>query len=105
MSIRKVFVTLLVVLTMLTAAALTDQVTVDYDHSIHLSQLPYILMGEGEDGYLIWDARAKQPIDNQLAAKGWTQVTTGGDVTLVAVQTTHTQQQLDTYYDGLRGRR
>ena len=54
---------------------------------------------------LIWDARAKQPIDNQLAAKGWTQVTTGGDVTLVAVQTTHTQQQLDTYYDGFGGRR
>jgi hypothetical protein len=48
----------------------------------------------------IWDAHVKDAIDKELAAKGWTQVPSGGDTALVAIQTNHTKQQLNTFYNG-----
>jgi len=45
----------------------------------------------------------KDAIDKELAAKGWTQVPSGGDVALVAVEKTSIHQQYDTFYDGLAG--
>src|SRR5207302_6187528 len=39
----------------------------------------------------------------ELAAKGWTQVASGGDVALVAVEKTSIHQQYDTFYDGFGG--
>jgi hypothetical protein len=38
-----------------------------------------------------------------LAAKGWTELPSGGNVTVLAVETTHIKPQLNTFYDGLRG--
>jgi hypothetical protein len=42
-------------------------------------------------------------VDAQLAAKGWTLVASGGDVAVVAIKTTQTQKQLQTFYDGIGG--
>jgi hypothetical protein len=42
-------------------------------------------------------------VDAQLAAKGWTQVDNGGDVSVVAIRTTQTQRTLQTFYDGVGG--
>jgi hypothetical protein len=42
-------------------------------------------------------------VDAQLAAKGWTQVPSGGDVAIVAIKTTQTQRSLQTFYDGFGG--
>jgi hypothetical protein len=38
-----------------------------------------------------------------LAAKGWTQVDSGGDVSIVAMEITRNQQTLNTLYDGFGG--
>jgi hypothetical protein len=38
-----------------------------------------------------------------LAAKGWTQVESGGDVSVIAIEMTHDQQTLNTFYDGFGG--
>src|SRR5258707_14390562 len=51
----------------------------------------------------LWDARIKTAVDAQLAAKGWTLVASGGDVDVVAIKTTQTQKQLQTFYDGIGG--
>ena len=51
----------------------------------------------------IWDDRVKEAIDKELAAKGWTQVPSGGDVSLVAIENTSVQQQYDTFYDDFGG--
>jgi hypothetical protein len=105
MNIRRTFVTVLVVVTMLTAAALADQVTVDYDHSANFGNYHTYSWQKVKTANSIWDARVKDAVDKALAAKGWTQVPSGGDVSVVAIETTHTQQQLNTYYDGFGGRR
>src|SRR5207302_2413846 len=51
----------------------------------------------------LWDARIKNAVDAQLAAKGWTQVGSGGDVAVVAIKTTQTQRSLNTFYNGFGG--
>jgi hypothetical protein len=105
MNIRRAFVTSLVVVTMLTAAALADQVTVDYDHSANFGNYHTYSWQKVKTADSIWDARVKEAIDKELAAKGWTQVPSGGDLAVVAIETTHTEQQLNTYYNGFGGRR
>ena len=52
---------------------------------------------------ILWDARIKSAVDAQLAAKGWTQVDSGGDVAVVAMKASKTQRTLQTFYDGLGG--
>jgi len=51
----------------------------------------------------LWDARVKAAVDWELAAKGWTQVPSGGDV-LVAAHLT-TQTETETVYSGFGGGR
>jgi hypothetical protein len=45
----------------------------------------------------------KDALDKELVAKGWTQVPSGGDVSLVAIEKTSVHQQYDTFYDGFGG--
>jgi hypothetical protein len=47
--------------------------------------------------------RIKSAVNAALATKGWTQVDSGGDVSVVAMEVTSTQQTLNTFYDGLGG--
>lgn len=42
-------------------------------------------------------------MNSALQPKGWAQVESGGDVSIVAIQMTHNQQTLDTFYDGFGG--
>ncbi len=105
MKIERRLVTSLVVIMMLTAAALASQVTVDYDHSANFGNYHTYSWEKLKTANSIWDARVKEAIDKELAAKGWTQVPSGGDVAVVAIETTHTQQQLNTFYNGFGGRR
>ena len=48
--------------------------------------------------------RIKSAVNAALAAKGWTQVGSGGDVSIVAMEITREQQTLNTFYDGFGGR-
>ena len=47
--------------------------------------------------------RPAQLDSRELAAKGWTQVESGGDVSIVAMEITRNQQTLNTFYDGFGG--
>jgi Domain of unknown function (DUF4136) len=47
--------------------------------------------------------RIKTAVNTALAAKGWTQVASGGDVSIIAMEITHNQQTLNTFYDGFGG--
>lgn len=85
--------------------AYADHVTVDYNHATNFARLRTYSWAEVHTTNSIWDARVKAAIDQQLAAKGWTQVPAGGDVAIVAVEKVAIHQQYDTMYDGLGGRR
>jgi hypothetical protein len=51
----------------------------------------------------IWSERIMQDVDQQLAAKGWSKVQSGGDASVSAFGRTHNEQTLNTFYDGLGG--
>ena len=51
----------------------------------------------------LWVDRIKSAVNSALAVKGWTQVESGGDVSVVAIGITRNQQTLNTFYDGFGG--
>jgi len=84
-------------------AAFAQHVKTDFDHQANFSQYKTYSWQESKPANSLWDARSKNAVDAQLAAKGWTQVDNGGDVAIVAIKTTQTQRTLQTFYDGMGG--
>ena len=84
-------------------AAFAQQVKTDFDHQANFSQYKTYSWQEIKPANSLWDARIKNAVDAQLAAKGWTQVDSGGDVAIVAIKTTQTERSLQTFYDGFGG--
>lgn len=87
----------------LASAVFADQVSIDYDHATNFNELKTYSWSKVHTANSLWDERVKQAIDKQMAAKGWTQVPSGGDVSLVALEKTSVEQQYDTFYDGFGG--
>lgn len=102
MNIRKMLAIPLFLMA-LTTAVFADNIAIDYDHSAKFDQVKTYSWSGVHTANSIWDARVKDAIDKELAAKGWTQVPTGGDVSVVAVEKTSIQRQYDTFYDGFGG--
>jgi len=48
----------------------------------------------------LWNDRVTKAIDNQLTAKGWRKVDSGGDASISAVGATHTEQTVETLNSG-----
>src|ERR1700730_13598303 len=86
-------------------SAFAQQVQTDFDHQANFSQYKTYSWQTITPPDSLWDARIKNAVDTQLAAKGWTQVPSGGDVAIVAIKTTQTQRSLQTFYDGFGGGR
>jgi hypothetical protein len=87
----------------LTTAVFAARVSVDYDHATNFNQVKTYSWSKVHTANSIWDDRVKDAVDRELAAKGWAQVSSGGDVALVAVEKTSVHQQYDTFYDGFGG--
>src|SRR6266567_9216794 len=83
--------------------AFAQQVKTDFDPQANFSQYKTYSWQDIKPANSLWDARIKSAVDAQLAAKGWTQVASGGDVAVVAIKTTQTQRSLQTFYDGFGG--
>jgi len=84
-------------------AAFAQHIKTDFDHQVNFSQYKTYSWQEIKPANSLWDARIKNAVDAQLAAKGWTQVDSGGDVAVVAMKTSKTQRTLQTFYDGFGG--
>jgi hypothetical protein len=90
---------------LLVAAAAWAKTTTDYDHGIDFSKYKTYSWGKLQTANSLWDQRVKQAVDSQLAARGWTQVPSGGEAVVCAFGKTHAEQTLNTFYDGFGGRR
>jgi len=84
-------------------AAFAQHIQTDFDHQANFSQYKTYSWQQIKAADSLWDSRIKNAVDAQLAAKGWTQVDSGGDVAVVAIKTTQTQRSLQTFYDGFGG--
>jgi hypothetical protein len=105
MKLNKHIFTCVLMMATLTTVASAAKVSTDYDHSANFGRYKTYSWAKVQTANSIWDARVKDAVNKQLAAKGLTQAPSGGDVSITAVETTRTQQQLNTYYHGFGGRR
>jgi hypothetical protein len=90
---------------LLIAIAAWASISTDYDHNVNFANLKTYSWGKVQTANSIWDSRVKSAVDQQLAAKGWKQVPSGGDVVVNAFGKTHPEQTLNTFYDGFGGGR
>lgn len=89
----------------LATASFAQQVKTDYDHSANFGQYKTYSWEKVQTKDLLFVDRIKSAVNNALAAKGLTEVPSGGDVEVFAIETTQNQQTLDTFYNGFGGGR
>jgi len=85
------------------ASASFAEVKTDYDRAANFRQYKTYSWQNVNTRDPLMVNRIKAAINAQLAAKGWAEVPSGGDAALVAMETTHNQQTLNTFYDGFGG--
>jgi hypothetical protein len=78
-------------------------VKTDYDRNANFGQYKTYSWQQVKTKNLLDVDRIKSSVNAALAAKGWTQVDSGGDVSVVAMEITRNQQTLNTFYDGFGG--
>lgn len=88
---------------LLIAATAWASISTDYDHKVNFVNFKTYSWGKLETANSIWNERVKSAVDTQLAAKGWTQVPSGGDVVVNAFGKTHPEHTINTFYDGFGG--
>jgi hypothetical protein len=80
-----------------------QQVKTDYDRSANFAQYKTFSWEHVKTQDALDIDRIKSAVNAALTAKGWTQVDSGGDISIIAIQMTHDQQTLNTFYDGFGG--
>jgi Domain of unknown function (DUF4136) len=89
---------------LLFAGALSaQQVKTDYDRSANFAQYKTYSWEQVKTKDTLDVDRIKNAVNAALTARGWTLVESGGDVSIVAMEITHNQQTLNTFYDGFGG--
>jgi hypothetical protein len=84
-------------------SSFAQQVKTDYDRSADFSRYKTYSWEKVQTQDPLWVDRIEEAVNTQLAAKGWTQVPSGGDISIVAIEMTKNQQRLDTFYNGFGG--
>ena len=82
------------------AALFGQQVKTDYDRAADFSQYKTYSWQKVQTQDPLWVDRIEQAVNADLTTKGWTQVPSGGNVAIVAIEMTRNQQTLDTFYNG-----
>jgi hypothetical protein len=103
MKLRIRFLLFPAVLLAFTTAAFSRDIKTDYDHHVSFSQYRTYSWGKIETSNPLWDDRIKEAVNRELAKKGWTEVPSDGDATIMAINTTHERPTLRTFYDAFPG--
>jgi hypothetical protein len=101
--LRRVSVTLALVVIFFSVPALAQKVETDYDHSVNFNQYHTYSWGHVRSTDPFFEHRIRDAVDQDLQTKGWQLVPAGGDVTLTAVAIKKNQAEYTTFYDGLGG--
>ena len=99
---RAIFASVGIVLLSATTS-FAQQVKTDYDRSATFSQYKTYSWEKIQTQDPLWVDRIKEAVNASLAAKGLTPVESGGDMAIVAMETTQNQRTLNTFYDGFGG--
>jgi hypothetical protein len=93
----------MVMMFLLAGRSPAQQVKTDYDRGTNFGQYKTYSWEHVKTKDALDVDRIKSAVNAALAAKGWTQVDSGGDVSIVAMEITREQQTLNTFYDGFGG--
>jgi hypothetical protein len=88
---------------LLASSSSAQQVKTDYDRSANFGQYKTYSWEKVQTQNQLWAPRIQEAVNVTLAAKGLTPVASGGDIAIVAIETTQNQQTLNTFYDGFGG--
>lgn len=83
---------------MSTAYAASDHVKTDYNHQIDFSRFHTYSWGTVKVSDALDEARIKHAVDERLQKDGWEMVPSGGQVTIMAHDRIHTEQEAENYY-------
>jgi len=103
MKVQRAVIALIGMTLLLAINSSAGQVKTDYDRNADFGQYKTYSWEKVKTKDPLYVDRIKNAVNAALAAKGWTQVDSGGDVSIVAVGITQNQQTLNTYYDGFGG--
>lgn len=103
MKVQRVTFALMVMTFFFAGKLSAQQVKTDYDRSADFSLYKTYSWEHVKTQDPLYADRIKNSVNAALAAKGWTQVDSGGDVSIVAMEIRHDQQTLNTFYDGFGG--
>ena len=84
-------------------ASFAQQVRTDFDRNANFGQYKTYSWEKVQTQDQLWAPRIQEAVNATLTAKGLTPVASGGDIAIVAIETTQTQQTLNTFYDGFGG--
>jgi len=103
MKLQRVAVALLGIMFLFADVSMAQQVKTDYDRGANFAQYKTYSWEHVKTKDPLFVDRIKSAVNAALAARGWTQVESGGDVSIVAIQVTTNQETLNTFYNGFGG--
>src|ERR1700756_6069885 len=103
MKVQRLMFALTAMMFLFAGISAAQQVKTDYDRSANFSQYKTYSWEHVKTKDSLFVDRIKDAVNGALAARGWTQVESGGDVSIVAVQMTSNQETLTTFYNGFGG--
>lgn len=103
MKFGKILFALIGMFCLLAGKSVAQQVKFDYDRSADFSQYKTFSWEKVQTKDPLFVDRIKSDVASALAAKGLTEVPSGGDISIMAIQMTQDQQTLNTFYNGFGG--
>jgi hypothetical protein len=103
MKLQRIVFILMGMMGLFTIAAPAQQIKTDYDRSANFGQYKTFSWEQVKTKDALDVDRIKSAVNAALAAKGWSKVESGGDVSVIALEMTQNQQTLNTFYDGFGG--
>jgi hypothetical protein len=103
MKIHKTILLSVALMMLASVVSAAQQVKTDYDRNANFNQFKTYSWSNVKTKDPLLVDRIKNAVNSTLAAKGLTQVDSGGDLSIVAMEITRNQQTLNTFYDGFGG--
>jgi hypothetical protein len=103
MTLQRVVFVLIGMMFLFAGNSSAQQVKTDYDRSANFAQYKTYSWEHVKTQDALNVDRIRSAVNAALAAKGLTQVDSGGEISIVAVEMTQNQQTLNTFYNGFGG--
>lgn len=87
----------------LVAVSQAQEIKTDYDRKTDFSQYKTFSFEKVETKNPLWVDRITAAVRGALTAKGLTQVQSGGDIAIIAIEMSTDRQTLNTFYDNFGG--